>query len=688
MAETLLACLGWLRRRIGWSNSRQSWEERGAVVLMLAGAITLIAVRSQLSSGVLLALWALLILTGAALLRRGWLKLFGPVLFYDLVRIGRRTRHAVVRWLYVWVLGLVIALFYFIWRERFATWREPKLNDIIELNVTLFYTFMVVQLLTILLITPAYVAGAIAEEKDRKTLEFLLATDLRSREIVFGKTLARVLNIFMVVLAGLPILSILQVLGGVGPDLVLAGFAGTIMTVAGMAGLSVACSTATRRSRDAILLTYLALFAYGILSLLASEAMRGPWAPSALNAGVNWTMPWSTNWRINLTLDDVVQFVICGNPIVTIEALFSGPSVSASIATVMPRYFIFHAIAALAGPAWATWRLRRIAAREATRVTRLTKLTRPIMAVRPRVWPQSPMFWKELFIGSGLRMSALVRLIFALIVGLLFIGSFAVLGLALSYTSIYQSSANQANTWLRSVGTVVAVLMWLLIAVRASGSISGERDKLTWNELLVSPLSADAILFSKLVGAVLGVRLLWIWLGVIWFVGLVLGGLYVWAVPLLSVAWLIYATFGAAIGLWFSAHCKTTLRATVWTILTLGLLSVGHWILMFCFCYLPVMLGNFNGREVEQIVELEAGQTPPFVMGFLAFYPEDFRPQYVHADQSFRRMVLSTFGGLITWLTAAGGLLVFLRYRFVKMTNRMPASLVGQPWCEAVSRRR
>src|ERR1051326_1056392 len=94
MAETLLACLGWLRRRIGWSNSRQSWEERGAVVLMLAGAITLIAVRSQLSSGVLLALWALLILTGAALLRRGWLKLFGPVLFYDLVRIGRRTPHA------------------------------------------------------------------------------------------------------------------------------------------------------------------------------------------------------------------------------------------------------------------------------------------------------------------------------------------------------------------------------------------------------------------------------------------------------------------------------------------------------------------------------------------------------------------------------------------------------------------
>ena len=35
------------------------------------------------------------------------------------------------------------------------------------------------------MLTPAYVAGAISEEKDRKTLEFLLATDLRNREIGF-----------------------------------------------------------------------------------------------------------------------------------------------------------------------------------------------------------------------------------------------------------------------------------------------------------------------------------------------------------------------------------------------------------------------------------------------------------------------------------------------------------------------
>ena len=60
---------------------------------------------------------------------------------------------------------------------------------------TFFGTFMIVQLILIVLLTPAYVAGAIAEEKDRKTMEFLLATDLRNREIVLSKLLSRLANL-------------------------------------------------------------------------------------------------------------------------------------------------------------------------------------------------------------------------------------------------------------------------------------------------------------------------------------------------------------------------------------------------------------------------------------------------------------------------------------------------------------
>ena len=102
--------------------------------------------------------------------------------------------------------------------------------------------------LAVALLTPAYVAGAIADEKDRKTLEFLLATDLRSREIVLSKLASRLANLTLFVLTGLPILSLIQFLGGVDPNLVLAGFAVTALTMAGLGGLSILNST-TSRSR-------------------------------------------------------------------------------------------------------------------------------------------------------------------------------------------------------------------------------------------------------------------------------------------------------------------------------------------------------------------------------------------------------------------------------------------------------
>ena len=52
----------------------------------------------------------------------------------------------------------------------------------------------------------------------------------------------------MLVITGLPILAALQFLGGVDPQLVLAGFAATLLTVASVAGLSIFNSVLCRRA--------------------------------------------------------------------------------------------------------------------------------------------------------------------------------------------------------------------------------------------------------------------------------------------------------------------------------------------------------------------------------------------------------------------------------------------------------
>ena len=213
--------MGWWRRRLAWSNSRESWQERVGVAAVIGAAAAIWRLSDRLSFAQEALLWVLLAAALAILLRRGWLKLFGPVLFYDLVRTARRGRYFLIRGLYAGALCLLLFwqfLEYAVTSEQVRSSRE-----IANFAESFFYGFMYIQFLAVLFLTPAFTAGAVAEEKERRTLEFLLATDLRNREIVLSKLAARTGNLMLVVLTGLPILSLTQFLGGIDPGLMLAG---------------------------------------------------------------------------------------------------------------------------------------------------------------------------------------------------------------------------------------------------------------------------------------------------------------------------------------------------------------------------------------------------------------------------------------------------------------------------------
>ena len=94
-------------------------------------------------------------------------------------------------------------------RVRFAsgTWRTSAR--------TIFVTFAVVQAVVVLLLTPALVGGAIADERQRKTLHYLLTSELSSVEIVMGKLAARLLQVGVLVALGLPVVSLIGLFGGV-----------------------------------------------------------------------------------------------------------------------------------------------------------------------------------------------------------------------------------------------------------------------------------------------------------------------------------------------------------------------------------------------------------------------------------------------------------------------------------------
>src|SRR5207302_5805902 len=98
------ACSSWLRHALAWSNSRQSWIERCGVLGLVAAGLVLWWLSPHLPTAALAILWGLLVLGAAILSRRGWLKLFGPVLFYDMVRAARRCRYFLLRVAYAGLL--------------------------------------------------------------------------------------------------------------------------------------------------------------------------------------------------------------------------------------------------------------------------------------------------------------------------------------------------------------------------------------------------------------------------------------------------------------------------------------------------------------------------------------------------------------------------------------------------------
>src|SRR5260221_4987779 len=108
--------------------------------------------------------------------------IFGPVFFYDVVRLSRGGRFVVMRCTYA-VLLMVPLLFGFARAVSFEQSRVGEFHTVSmpikeknQVALSAFSGLMGLQLLGVLLLTPIYTAGAIAEEKERRTLELLFGS--------------------------------------------------------------------------------------------------------------------------------------------------------------------------------------------------------------------------------------------------------------------------------------------------------------------------------------------------------------------------------------------------------------------------------------------------------------------------------------------------------------------------------
>ena len=643
-----------LQRFLPWSNTPRAWGERASLVGVLAVAATLIVYASDLDLWLLVAAWAVLLLTAAVLFRRGWLKAFGPMLWYDLVRTGRRARTYLIRGAYLLILLAVLWMLYVnAWPH--SGYRGAPLNSqIARFAESFLYTFLTTQFVLMLILTPAYTAGAIAEEKQKKTIQFLLATDLRNHEIVLGKLGSRMAHLGLLLLAGLPVLSAVQFLGGVDPHLILAGFAGTAVTLASTAGVGILASVVARPSRAAVFLAYGAVLAYAVVCWLGVGALAVLPRQTFFDAGS----------PVVSTVENVLDVVEAGNPVMAVENTFNGTDpFETALLHSLGAYALFHGVVAVATTLTASVLLRRACLREPP------PPSVKHVARRPPVGDQ-PMVWKEVHAERGPARRWFVWLPVSLLIAA------SLLPLVWAWYErptyepwLYWRAA--VNAWVRIVGTIMACLTLIGVGVQAAYSIRTERDRETFDTLLTSPLSSEAILYGKWLGAILSVRWMLIWLGLIWGLGLLGGGLNFLAVPLLVLAWCVYAAAMASLGLWFSLVSRTSLRAVLYTILAAIGLSVGHWLIWLpCGCL--TFWARIPGEGIGWLLTAQGGLTPPAVLGgYLSFgYDEPFGPDI------FSRLITFALCGDVLWGVFAGMVWSATNQRFKRASGRMDVGAI------------
>ena len=179
----------------------------------------------------------------------------GPVFNMELVTTSRRPRYYVLRVVYGLALLYLVASGYRT-RAMFGGSSRNSIQMMSQMAKWIFSSMTVLQIGAILALVPVMVAGVIAEEKQRKTLHYLLASSLSSTEIVLGKLMARLLQVVVLLAVSLPILSILSLIGGVDPRMVVLAFAASLSISFMLASIAILCSTVARKVRDALVLAY------------------------------------------------------------------------------------------------------------------------------------------------------------------------------------------------------------------------------------------------------------------------------------------------------------------------------------------------------------------------------------------------------------------------------------------------
>jgi len=471
---------------------------------------------------------------------------------------------------------------------------------------SLFVSVMSVQAALVLGLAPGMVADAIASERQRKTLHYLLASTLSSSEIVLGKFGARLIDLFVFTLVSLPVISLLTLIGGIDPEELLWFYASLTSSAVFLGATSILVSVESRRPRDAFWMAYVLAILWLILPTLDQVLLLSPRLSSSIGP----------------VFDFVFEWIWPASPFAVLGAIISSAGQGPDPLREQGVWQIAsQAVYSLLFSVLAVWRLRpafRAYEGRVERGRRRSRCERKSRASVAQSCGDDPIYWKETVFARprGGIIRRLGSLVFFLSIGYVLIHILGSCGDAFYELWFHgyhyidsQSYAQRAmfSSRLR-VGGAALFTLWMIWLVQIlAPSLVSEREQDTWISLLATPLEAKDILRGKMLGGLRRTAPLGITLIGLWLVGVLSGAVHPLGFLAAMILVAMYTWFVMVVAMAYSLRASSSWRAQSSTLLMMiapnfcCLISPSYAVAAALFSYAE--LPNFIERAQAMIIQ-------------------------------------------------------------------------------------
>ncbi len=140
-----------------------------------------------------------------------------------------------------------------------------------QVGQALFKGLAFVELLLVVFLAPALTSGAVSGEREQLTYDMLMATPLRPAQILWGKLVAALSYLLLLIFAAVPVFSVVLVFGGVELAALLKALALLVAATVCFGAVGLFCSALVHKTARATAVAYtLTLLLVGVPLLLAS----------------------------------------------------------------------------------------------------------------------------------------------------------------------------------------------------------------------------------------------------------------------------------------------------------------------------------------------------------------------------------------------------------------------------------